>query len=70
MDEREVVVASYLGMTVGWGRSLKWADWVHVNYFVSKWLDSGFEGASRQINRRHILSLDPKQTVGTAGVCN
>ena len=38
-------VASHLGKTVGCGRSLKWADWVHVTNFVSRWLDSGFEGA-------------------------
>ena len=44
MGEREIVVASHLGKTVGWGRSLKWANWVLVNIFVSRWLDSGFEG--------------------------
>ena len=43
MDEREMVVASHLGKTVGWGRSLKWADWVHVNSFVCRCLDSRFE---------------------------
>ena len=42
MGEREIVVASHLGKTVGWGRSLTWEDWVHVTNFVSRWLDSGF----------------------------
>ena len=35
-----------MGKAVGWGRSLKWANWVHVNNFVSRWLDSGFEEAN------------------------
>ena len=43
MGEREMVVVSHLGKTVGWGRSLKWSDWVHTTNFVSRWLDSGFE---------------------------
>ena len=42
MGGREIVVASQLGKTVGWGRSLTWEDWVHVTNFVSRWLDSGF----------------------------
>ena len=40
----EILGASRMGKAVGWGRSLKWANWVHVNNFVSRWLDSGFEG--------------------------
>ena len=36
--------ASRIRKAIGWGRSLKWANWVHVNIFVSRWLDSGFEG--------------------------
>ena len=43
----EIVGASRMGKAVGWGRSLKWANWVHVNNFVSRWLDSGFEGPDR-----------------------
>ena len=43
MDKRETAVASPLGKTVGPGRSVKWADWVHVTNFGSRWLDSGFE---------------------------
>ena len=35
-----------MGKALGWGRSLKWANWVLVNIFVSRWLDSGFEGPS------------------------
>ena len=50
MGERKIVVASHLGKTVGWGRSLKWADWVHVTTFVSRWLDSGFGGARKEMN--------------------
>ena len=46
MGEREMVVASHLGKTVGWGRSLKWADWVHVTNLVSRWLDSGVGATS------------------------
>ena len=42
VGEREIVVASHLGKTVGWGRSLTQEDWVHVTNFVSRWLDSGF----------------------------
>ena len=44
VDEREMIGASPLRKTIGWGRSLKWANWVPVNYFVIRWLDSGFEG--------------------------
>ena len=43
MGKREMVVALHLGKTVGWGRSLRWANWVHVTNVVSRWLDSGFE---------------------------
>ena len=43
MGEREIVVASHLGKTVGRGRSLKWADWVNVTNVVSRWLDLGSE---------------------------
>ena len=45
VGKREMVVASHLEKTVGWGRSLTWADWVHVTNVVSRWLDSGFEVA-------------------------
>ena len=44
MGGHEILGASRMGKVVGWGRSLKWANWVHVNNFVSRWLDSGFEG--------------------------
>ena len=47
--EREMEGASHLGKTVGWGRSPEWADWVHVNNFVNRCLDSGFEVARGNI---------------------
>ena len=45
-----MVGASHLGNTVGWGRRLEWADWVHVNNFVSRCPDSGFEVANNGRN--------------------
>ena len=42
VGEREILGASRMGKAVGWGWSLKWANWVHVTNFVSRLLDLGF----------------------------
>ena len=69
MGEREMVVASHLGKTVGWGRSLKWADWVHVTTLVSRWLDSGFGGSVHKLFSRGKNGIDDqwmdKRTMAT-----
>ena len=67
MDEREMVGAPPLRKTIGWGRSPKWANWVHVNNVVSRWLDSGLEVADNHRGIQWLSGADTQEYVQQDG---